>query len=95
MTSMKATEEDVKELKLRIQDKKVLLGTEQVSKALKMGKVSKIYFARNCEAQARESLEHYASLENVPVLELEFSNEELGVFCKKNFFVSVLGIIGE
>ncbi len=95
MTSMKATEEDVKELKSRIQDKKVILGTERVSKALKMGKLSKIYLARNCESLAKESIERYATLEQIPVLELDLSNEELGVFCKKNFFVSVLGVVGE
>lgn len=95
MASMKAMEEDVKELKIRIQDKKVLLGTQRVSKALKAGKVAKIFLARNCEPQNRENIERYALLENVPVIELDLSNEELGVFCKKNFFVSVLAIIGE
>ena len=49
----------------------------------------------NCPQKNKEDILHYAKLIDLPVVELKMDNEELGVFCKKNFFVSVIGVIKE
>lgn len=87
-----ATSEDIKYLKNIVQEGKVIVGTDRVLKKLKAGgELRKVFIARNCQAETRKSLEHYAALQKVLVIELELSNEELGIFCKRNHFISVLG----
>ena len=84
--------EELKKLRTAVQEKKLVVGTDKVLKELKAGKVEKIYLAENCPPKIREDINHYAKMANVPILELNQSNEELGIFCKKNFFVSVVGV---
>ncbi len=87
------TNEDLRSLKKALQEGKAILGTERVEKALNAKTLAGVYLAKNCPADVEESLRHYASLANIPVVSLELDNEELGVFCKKNFFVAVAGIM--
>lgn len=82
----------MKELRLKVQDNKAVIGTDRVMKELKAGHLSKIFLAKNCRNDVKGDIEYYAGLSSVPVVVVDFDNEELGVFCKKNFFVSVLGI---
>ncbi len=94
MAKRKEVDEQSKELKGFVQGKKVVYGTDQVMKGLKAKSLVKVYVASNTRQDVREDIAHYANLAGIPVVELGFDNEELGVFCKKNFFVSVLGVIG-
>ncbi len=87
--------DELKLLKLQVQEKKVVIGTERVLKYLKTKKLGKVFLACNCPQKASEDVKYYAQLAKVPVVRLEQNNEELGVFCKKNFFISVLGTVGE
>ena len=73
-------------------EKKVVIGAERVLKELKAKRVQKVYLASNCPAKLHEDVKYYASVAEIPVVDMAYSNEELGVFCKKNFFVSVLAI---
>ena len=82
----------MKELKQAVQDGNVLIGTERVMKAVKAGNLKKVFLAKNCPAEVKRDIEHYASLGSISVEQVEMDNEELGVFCKKNFFVSVIGV---
>jgi large subunit ribosomal protein L30e len=91
----KEIETHMKELKLKIQEGKVVLGAEVVLKRLRTGSLSKIYLASNCPDKFKQEIVDYALLSKVPVVELKQDNEELGVFCKKNFFVSALGFLGD
>ena len=92
----KDVSDDLKSLRTKILDKKVIIGTERVLKALRSGvALSSIYLASNCMEKTKADIEHYAGLEEVPIITLNQTNEELGLFCKKNFFVSVLAILGE
>jgi len=82
---------EVKELKDRVQEGKAIIGTERVLKALKKKALISVYLAKNCPAKLKEDVEYYAKLAKIKVVNVEYTNEELGIFCKKNFFVSVLG----
>lgn len=92
MIQEKKLDEELKALKTKISEGKAILGQELVLKQLKTGALKKILLAKNCPAKLKEDLSYYAKIANVPVLELEQSNEELGILCKKNFFISVAGI---
>ena len=95
MAKKKELSEELKLLRDRVKEGKALVGMERVVKALKTGNLSKVFLASNAAEDSKETVEHYANLANIPVVILGLDNEELGVLCKKNFFISTVGIIGE
>ena len=95
MAKKKGTEEEVKVLKLRVQEKKAVIGADLVLKSIRNGSLKRVFLASNCPAQTKEDVLHYAKLASIPVVELNYNNEEIGIFCKKNFLVSVLGLTSE
>ena len=95
MAKKQEGEEELKQLRTKVQQKKVVIGTDKVVRQLKEGKIGKIFLARNCPDKTRKDISYYAGLMQVPIVDLAMSNEELGVFCKKNFFISVLAAVGE
>lgn len=89
------TETDAKLLALKglLQKGATLYGSQTVLRQLKSGtSLHQVYIAKNCLASVKKELENYARMRNIPVVELELTAEELGVLCKKNFFVAVVGI---
>lgn len=83
-------EKDMKDLKAKLQDGKVIVGKERVLKHLREKSLAKVFLASNCPKDLKEDLANFAKLVKVPVIELTLNNEELGLFCKKNFFIAVL-----
>jgi len=92
MTKAEIKEEETKELKNRIQSGQAIIGSSRVVKALQAGKIKTVFMAKNCPIKIRDDLLHYAQLAGAEVVNLEQNNEELGIICKKNFFVAVVGI---
>ena len=82
---------ELKELKTKLQENKVIIGTDRVLKGLKSKSLSKVFLASNAPEKIREDVQYYAKLAETSVLELDLDNEELGLFCKKNFMIVVLG----
>ena len=95
MAKKKELSEELKLLRDRVKAGSAIVGTERVVKALKTGGLNKVFLAKNAAEEAKETIEHYANLANISVVVLGLDNEELGVLCKKNFFISVVGILGE
>jgi large subunit ribosomal protein L30e len=83
----------LEELKKKLLDGKAVVGIDRVLKELKRGNLKKIFLAMNSREDLRKDVLYYSGLQKVVVEELETSNEELGVICKKNFFVSVVGTV--
>lgn len=95
MTSAKkkGAEDELKLLKSKLVKKdKTVIGTKTVLKELKAKTLSKVFLASNCLPKIKADLSYYAELAGVPIVELEMGNEELGVLCKRNYFVAVIGI---
>ena len=84
--------EESKLLSTKAIEHKAIIGTQRVLKQLRAKKLSKIFLARNCPEKVKNDIHYYAQLANVPVVQLEQTNEELGVICKKNYFIAVAGI---
>ena len=83
----------MKELKEAIKaGKGLIFGTQRTLKKLKMSEVKKVYVSSNCPKDVLDDLEHYTKLHNIPLVKLNENNEELGVICKKPFFISVLSL---
>ena len=82
----------MKDLKEALKDKKTIIGTKRTLKFLKLGKLRKVYIASNCPEDIKDDVDHYAKINDIDVINLKEDNEELGILCKKSFFISVLGI---
>ena len=96
MAKTKEINKELNALKDNLKDKKkVIIGAERILKELKAKKLSKVFLASNCPNKIRDDVCYYANLAKIPVVESDINNEELGVFCKKNFFISVLGVLKE
>lgn len=80
------------ELKDALKEKKLIIGAQAVLKALKQKKTKKVYLASNCPEKISSEIEHYAKLAGASVVKVNRPNDELGVFCKKPFSISVLAI---
>ena len=92
MVKKKEVSEELKVLRNKIQDNKVVVGLDRVMKAIKAKKLEKVFISSNCPKETVDDLQYYADLAGVEITKLELDNEELGVFCRKNFFISVLGV---
>ncbi|MBS3134221.1 ribosomal L7Ae/L30e/S12e/Gadd45 family protein [Candidatus Woesearchaeota archaeon] len=82
----------MEDLKKALKDNKLIIGTQRTLKLLKLGKLKKIYLAVNCPKETVDDVRHYAKMNDIPVINIKENNEELGILCKKSFFISVLGI---
>ncbi|MFC1755735.1 ribosomal L7Ae/L30e/S12e/Gadd45 family protein, partial [Thermoproteota archaeon] len=79
--------EDIKKL---VKDKKVFMGKDQTLKNLKLGNVSKVFLASNCPDETRDAVERYTKNSGVDIEKLDIPNDELGIICRKHFFISVM-----
>jgi large subunit ribosomal protein L30e len=71
---------------------KLVIGSDRVLKMLRHGELKKVILASNCKQMMRDDIISYSKQSDVEIIELDVPNEELGVYCKKPFHISVLGI---
>jgi len=81
------------EIKKLIKTKNLVIGTERTIKNLKLNKVDKVIISSNCDESVQNDLNYYANLSKAETINVDYSNEELGVICKKPFSISVLSIL--
>lgn len=82
------------ELKKALSENRVIIGSRQVLKKLKMGKLKLIVIASNCPENIRKDIEYYAKLSNTKLEIFDGTERELGVFCGKPFPIATVGIEG-
>jgi len=82
--------DDIKKL---LKSKNLVIGTGKTIKKLKLGKLSVVYLSSNCPKNIREDIKYYSGLSGTNVVEIEETNEDIGVACKKPFFISVVSVI--
>lgn len=82
----------LEELKTSVKNNSIVIGTETVLKGIRDKSLKKIILSRNSPEDIKEDIEKYAGLAEIPFEVLDMDNEELGVFCKKKFHISVLGL---
>lgn len=71
---------------------KVFLGANNTLKNAKIGKVKLVIVAANCPQNAREDIEYYCRLSDIPSITYNGTNIDLGTVCGKPFMVSALAI---
>jgi len=80
----------VAQLRVDLRKKKPIVGAKRALKLLKTGNLECVYVAKNCREDLKKDLEYYTRLANVKLIQLDITNDELGVMCKKPFNISVL-----
>ena len=73
-------------------EKNLIIGEKNTLKALRAGKLIKIFVSNDCAPSMKSRIERYASLSQVEVSTLVQSAEQVGVLCKKPFSIAVLGL---
>lgn len=92
MAKKKTVDDVLVSFKKDLKGKNILFGSERTIKALRIGKVERIYFSSNCPEVAEEDIRTYAGLSEVPLFQLQYPNDEIGALCKKPFAISVVAV---
>lgn len=82
---------NIQDIKAALKENKTVIGTKEVIKNLKLGKISKVFVTSNAPKDVKESVSKYAGISGADVVELKYANDELGTLCKKTHSISVLG----
>jgi ribosomal protein L30E len=89
---MANSEDPIDEIRRNLKEDKVVIGTNEVIKELRKGKIAKIFLASNPSPKTEGDIESAADLEGCPVEKVTVPNDELGTLCKKQFSISAVGI---
>lgn len=74
-----------------LKSEKIIFGEDRILKLLKLGKIKVVFLSNNIKKDVEDEIEHLAKLSKVEVVKLTIPNNEVGVICKKPFFISILG----
>lgn len=81
-----------KAIRMALDSGKVLLGTRDATKQAMHGKGKLVVITSNMKADEAEDLRRFCALSNIPVLDYDGDNMDLGSVCGKPFPVSALWI---
>ncbi len=82
----------IQEIKELVSKGNAIIGRKSVLSSLKNGTVKQIFLAKNIPKELEEDAKYYAKISGIEVTKLEQDNEELGILCKKNFFIAIIGV---
>ncbi len=71
---------------------RLVFGTKQTTQLLRDRAVEKVYLAANCPQELKSEIEKFGKLSEVPVLTLDMLSDDLGVLCRRQHTVLVLGL---
>ncbi len=84
---------DMTDLKKNLKTKRLVFGTKETIKNLKLGKLEKVFITSNCPGSIKQDVTYYSTHSGVAVEQLGVPNEELGIICKKQFSISLVGLL--
>lgn len=73
-------------------EKRLLIGTKSVKKAIKGGKIAAVIYASNCPESIERELSYYSKISKAEVEKSSHNSAKLGEICGKPFSILVLGI---
>lgn len=79
----------LKELKKALEENKLVIGSERTLKEMRRSKAKEVFMAKNCPEDIKKQVGHYAKIAKIELTELDKTNEELGVLCKKPFSINL------
>jgi len=82
----------LKDIRKALEEGRAIIGTERVIKGLKRGEIKEVYLASNCPSDVVDEIKYLAKLCDCKVSRVKKNNEELGIFCRKPYFIAVIGV---
>lgn len=83
----------LKAIRENLKTDKLIIGTERTLKLLRLNKLDKVFLSSNTPKDVEEDLVYYGKLTETKIIKLTIPNFELGTFCKKEFPISVIGLM--
>jgi len=72
---------------------KLVIGLETTMNALRNNNIEYVFVASNAPQNMIEDLEHNSTVAETLISQLKVNSEDLGVACKKQFRVTVVGVL--
>lgn len=85
-------EKEIDEIRTALKKNKIIIGSNQTIKLLKLGKMESIFITKNCPEYIKADLRNYCTLNKTRLVEISYPNKELGIICKKQHAISVVSI---
>lgn len=83
----------IADIRKLLQAKKLVIGATKTIAGIRSGIISRVVVAKNCDKKTLNTLEQYQKIGRFDLIRIGILNDELGVTCKKQFGISVLGIL--
>lgn len=80
------------ELKNALKEKRVIIGSKQTIKNLKLKNVKFVVIANNCPENIKNDIEYYSKLTGIKVEKFDGTAKQLGIFCGKPFSIAALAV---
>ncbi len=81
-----------KDIKNAIKTNKLVIGTKEVLKNLKRGKIVTVYYTTNCPDLVKKQAKYYSELAGVKIEQLEGNSQQLGELCGRPYKTVMVGI---
>jgi large subunit ribosomal protein L30e len=81
-----------KDIRSAVKEKKIMIGSRGVLRAVRTGKLSGIVYARNTPRNTLNDINHYSGMSGITPQEYEGNSMQLGELVGKPFSVLLLGI---
>jgi len=85
--------EIINEIKTNIDSGNLIIGFNNVERAVKKDAVKKIIIASNIPKDKEDTLKNLAVLNSCEVFKISTNNEDLGAICKKQYNIVVVGLV--
>jgi len=82
----------IDELRNAVNEKRVIIGSKQTIKNLKLKNIKLAVLASNCPDNIKKDVDYYSKLTGIKVEKFDGTAKQLGVFCGKPFSIAVLAI---
>ncbi|MGE0792930.1 MAG: ribosomal L7Ae/L30e/S12e/Gadd45 family protein [Candidatus Woesearchaeota archaeon] len=83
----------MEEIKKLLDSDKLIIGLKRTLKNLKKSKVEKVFLAKDCPEGFEEDIEYYGKFADLKIEKLDMACDDLGLFCKKPFPITVIGVL--
>jgi ribosomal protein L30E len=80
------------EIRTALKNNSVIIGKDEVLKAMKNGTLLKVFLASNASKAMIDEVKYASELSGVDMGILSIPNDELKVICRKQFLISTIGI---
>jgi len=82
----------IDEIKNALKEKRIVLGSKQTIKNLKLKNIKFVVIANNCPENIKKDIEYYSKLTGIKVEVFDGTAKQLGITCGKPFAIAALAI---